>query len=164
MNGSIDIDHKTSHDASIESRSMQRSVFTSIHASNSTTKNDVFKYAPLRPFSSATLLSTPPTEIIGDCAESTSDNDGLPKSLKILVPLDGKIWKSISARTPRYRPKAHLMDILSAREREASSPKINNRYFHVKVLINGIMHISNKENMQYVFNSIVNKQVSQPEN
>lgn len=148
MNGSID--HKSSLDASIgDNRSVQRSVFTSNFAPNtSSPKRECFKYAPLRPFSSASLLSSTTTEVIGDCAESHNDNDGLPKSLKILVPLDGKIWKSISARTPRYRPKAHLMDILSAREREASSPKIDSRFFHVKVLVNGIMHISNKENMQ----------------
>lgn len=146
MNGSID--HKPNLDASAEMKAMQRSVFTSSLATNSSTNGEYFRYVPLRPFSSASLLSTTPTEVIGDCAESQYDNDGLPKSLKILVPLDGKIWKSISARTPRYRPKAHLMDILSAREREASSPKIDNRFFHVKVLINGIMHISNKENMQ----------------
>lgn len=154
MNGSID--HKPSRDASIEKKSMQRSVFTSHSnlasnsnlAVNTSPKPRCFQYAPLRPFSSATLLTTPPMEVIGDCAESYDDNDGLPKSLKILVPLEGKIWKSISARTPRYRPKTHLLDILSAREREVSSPKIDNRFFHVKVLINGIVHISNKENMQ----------------
>lgn len=145
MNGSID--HTPSRDAPAEMKSTQRSVFTSTPASNSSSKTDYFRYAPLRPFSSASLLSTAPTEVIGDCAESQYDNDGLPKSLKILVPLDGKIWKSISARTPRYRPKAHLMDILSAREREATSPKIDSRFFHVKVLINGIMHVSNNDSM-----------------
>lgn len=146
MNGSID--HKSSRDASIEMESMQRSVFTSNLPSNSSPKADYFRYAPLRPFSSAALLTTTPTETIGDCAEAQSDSETLPKSLKILVPLDGKIWKSISARTPRYRPKAHLMDILSARDRDGASPNIDNRFFHVKVLINGILHISNKENMQ----------------
>lgn len=146
MNGRVD--HKPSREASAETNTMHRSVFTSYSATNLSPKADYFRYAPLKPFCSATALPSGQTEVIGDCVESCDDNDGLPKSLKILVPLDGKIWKSISARTPRYRPKAHLMDILSAREREAESPKIDSRFFHAKVLLNGILHITNKENMQ----------------
>lgn len=41
-----------------------------------------------RPHHQRKLLAIVPTE-------SYNDNDGLPKDLKILVPLEGKIWKSI---------------------------------------------------------------------
>lgn len=83
------------------------------------------------------------------CSGDACIENCLPNTVKLLVPLDGKIWKSISART-FHSKNEHLDEPLKLRTASARCNvdplQIFDHYFQASVLINGLIHVQCEDN------------------
>lgn len=82
-----------------------------------------------------------------DCGGDACSDRCLSNAPKIHVPLDGKIWKSISARAPKenYDLARATLHTTSARARVIPTRAFDG-YFQASALINGLIHVRTSDN------------------
>lgn len=94
-------------------------------------------------------------EANNQCSEAIGDT--IESSPKILVPIDGKIWKSISARTPKcigFHCPNFRESCSSGRLTSCEFDPISyfldhdDKKFYARALINGIIDVRTRNNVQ----------------